>query len=91
MSLKKSYIALAWTRPVPWAGFASLSTDIDVAAGQSRTIRYQRDRSLTPLACLPGTVKHLYVKRIRSRIAGADGISSSQAGQQRPVSQLFSC
>lgn len=43
MSLKKSYIALAWTRPVPWAGFASLSTDIDVAAGQSRTIRYQRD------------------------------------------------
>lgn len=25
------------------AGFDSLSTDIDVAAGQSRTIRYQRD------------------------------------------------
>ena len=43
MSLKKSYVALAWTRPVPWAGFDRLSSDIDAAAMQSRTIRYQRD------------------------------------------------
>lgn len=43
MSLKKSYVALVWTRPVPWLGFDRLSPDIDVAATQSRTIRYQRD------------------------------------------------
>ncbi|MFT8355469.1 MAG: hypothetical protein ABF617_12855 [Gluconobacter japonicus] len=43
MPLKKSYVALAWTRPVPWAGFDRLSSDIDAAAMQSRTIRYQRD------------------------------------------------
>ncbi|MCH4091432.1 hypothetical protein [Acetobacter sp.] len=43
MPLHKSYVALTWTRPVPWAGFDTLSSDIDVAAQQSRTIRYQRD------------------------------------------------
>ncbi|KXV23121.1 hypothetical protein, partial [Gluconobacter oxydans] len=43
MSLKKSYVALAWTRPVPWLGFDRFSSDIDAAAMQSRTIRYQRD------------------------------------------------
>lgn len=43
MSLKKSYVALAWTRPVPWLGFDRLSSDIDAAAMKSRTIRYQRD------------------------------------------------
>ncbi|MFT9366610.1 MAG: hypothetical protein ABF572_13795 [Gluconobacter sp.] len=43
MPLKKSYVALAWTRPVPWVGFNQLSSDIDAAARQSRTIRYQRD------------------------------------------------
>ncbi|OUI80717.1 hypothetical protein HK22_04805 [Gluconobacter sp. DsW_056] len=43
MSLKKSYVALAWTRPVPWAGFNQLSSDIDAASVQSRTVRYQRD------------------------------------------------
>lgn len=43
MSLKKPYVALAWTRPVPWLGFDRLSSDIDAAAMKSRTIRYQRD------------------------------------------------
>ena len=43
MSLKKSYVALAWTRPVLWTGFDRLSSDIDAAAAQSRTIRYQWD------------------------------------------------
>ncbi|MBF0871521.1 hypothetical protein [Gluconobacter japonicus] len=43
MPLKKSYVALTWTRPVPWAGFDRLSSDINAAAKQSRTIRYQRD------------------------------------------------
>lgn len=40
---KQRFIGIYWTRPVPWAGFAELSPDIDVAVTQSRTIRYQRD------------------------------------------------
>ena len=39
----QTYVGIYWTRPVPRAGFVSLSTDVDVAAGQSLTIRYQRD------------------------------------------------
>lgn len=38
-----SYIGIYWTRPVPRAGFVTLSPDVDIAAMQSRTIRYQRD------------------------------------------------
>lgn len=38
-----AYIGISWTRPVPWAQFTTLSEDIDEAARQSRTIRYQRD------------------------------------------------
>lgn len=38
------FVGLSWTRPVPWRTFQRLSPDIDVAAQQSRTIRYQRDR-----------------------------------------------
>lgn len=37
------YAGIYWTRPAPRAGFVSLSADIDIAAGQSLTIRYQRD------------------------------------------------
>jgi hypothetical protein len=33
-----------WTLPVPWAGFTALSRDVDKAAAQSRTIRYQCER-----------------------------------------------
>jgi hypothetical protein len=36
-----SYVAFYWTRPVYWAGFARLDRDLDRAAAQSRTIRYQ--------------------------------------------------
>ncbi|MCV2891409.1 recombinase family protein [Ruegeria aquimaris] len=36
-------IGFYWTLPVPWAGFTSLSADPEEAAGQSRTIRYQRE------------------------------------------------
>lgn len=36
-------IGFYWTLPVPWAGFTSLSASPEDAAGQSRTIRYQRE------------------------------------------------
>jgi hypothetical protein len=36
-------VGFYWTLPVPWAGFNDLPADVDEAAGQSRTIRYQRD------------------------------------------------
>lgn len=39
----QQFVGLSWTRPVPWTKFQRLSPDIDVAAQQSRTIRYQRD------------------------------------------------
>lgn len=35
-------IGFYWTLPVPWAGFTTLSVNVDEAATQSRTIRYQR-------------------------------------------------
>lgn len=38
------YVGFYWTLPVPFANFTSLPQDVDAAAGQSRTIRYQRDR-----------------------------------------------
>lgn len=37
------YVAFYWTLPVPWAAFTALSGDVDKAAAESRTIRYQRD------------------------------------------------
>lgn len=40
---KPQYVAIAWTRPVNWAGFSDLPRNIDAAAEKSRTIRYQRD------------------------------------------------
>lgn len=42
MSSQK-YIGVYWTRPVPWAGFTTLSSDVEIAGNQSRTIRYQRE------------------------------------------------
>lgn len=42
MSMRR-YVGFYWTLPVPWAGFQSLPDDVDEAAEQSRTIRYQRD------------------------------------------------
>lgn len=35
-------IGFYWTLPVPWAGFTKLSANVEEAAAQSRTIRYQR-------------------------------------------------
>lgn len=42
MSIQQ-FVGVYWTRPVPWAGFTSLSSDVETAATQSRTIRYQRE------------------------------------------------
>ena len=39
----QKFIGVYWTRPVPWAGFTTLSRDVETAAKQSRTIRYQRE------------------------------------------------
>lgn len=41
--MRRNAVGFYWTLPVPWAGFTQLSSDIDSAAAQSRTIRYQRD------------------------------------------------
>ena len=38
------YIGFYWTLPVPFAGFTALPADIDAAAAQSRSVRYQRER-----------------------------------------------
>lgn len=38
-----NYVGFYWTRPVFWAGFNSLLTEVDDAAKASKTIRYQRD------------------------------------------------
>ncbi len=38
----RNAVGFYWTLPVPWAGFTELPTDIDAAAGASRTIGYQR-------------------------------------------------
>lgn len=39
----EKYFGFYWALPVPWAGFRKLPAEIDAAAAQSRTIRYQRD------------------------------------------------
>lgn len=39
------FIGFYWTLPVPWAGHQGLSPDVEEAAKQSRTIRYQRERA----------------------------------------------
>ncbi|MFQ6756838.1 hypothetical protein [Cereibacter sphaeroides] len=36
------HVGFYWTRPVFWAGFRQLDPSPEIAAGQSRTIRYQR-------------------------------------------------
>lgn len=51
--LIQNYIGVYWTRPVPWAGFTTLSSDVEIAATQSRTVRYQRE------------VARRYVKEVR--------------------------
>lgn len=40
---RKGYVGFYWTRPVPSVGFTRLSPNVDQAAQQSRTIRYQRE------------------------------------------------
>lgn len=40
----QKFIGISWTRPVPWAQFYGVDTDIERAAKQSRTIAYQRER-----------------------------------------------
>jgi hypothetical protein len=38
------YIGFYWTLPVPFVGFDRLSKDVDEAAAQSLSVRYQRER-----------------------------------------------
>lgn len=40
---RPQFVGFYWTFPVKWAGFTDLSSDVDEAARQSRTIRYQRE------------------------------------------------
>lgn len=40
----QKFVGISWTRPVPWAHFFGVDTDIEKAAQQSRTIAYQRER-----------------------------------------------
>ena len=39
----RNAVGFYWTLPAPWAGFTTISGNIDNAAKQSRTIRYQRE------------------------------------------------
>lgn len=39
----RRYVGFYWTLPLPTLGFVELSDDADVAAAQSRSIRYQRE------------------------------------------------
>ena len=55
---QQPYVGIYWTRPVPRAGFVSLSADVDVAAGQSMTIRYQRDLARRHVRLAHGTMVH---------------------------------
>ncbi len=41
--MAQGYFGFYWTLPVPWAGFTDVSPNVDEAATQSTTIRYQRD------------------------------------------------
>lgn len=43
-SVKRKAVGFYWTLPVPWVGFSGLSENIEEAAQQSRTIRYQMER-----------------------------------------------
>lgn len=43
MTVQRNFAGIYWTRPVPWANFRYLSEDVDIAATESRTIRYQRE------------------------------------------------
>lgn len=36
------YVGFYWTLPLPWKGFTKLSSNVEEAAAQSRTIQYQR-------------------------------------------------
>lgn len=42
IDLKRKAVGFYWTLPVPWAGFDKLPDNIELAAGASRTIRFQR-------------------------------------------------
>lgn len=53
---QQAYVGIYWTRPVPRAGFVSLSADVDIAAGQSLTIRYQRDLARRHVRLAHGTM-----------------------------------
>ncbi len=55
---QQPYVGITWTRPVPRAGFISLSSDVDVAAGQSLTIRYQRDLARRHVRSARGVMIH---------------------------------
>ena len=42
--MRQKAVGFYWTQPVPWAGFTRIDeNDVDKAASQSRTIRYQRE------------------------------------------------
>lgn len=53
---QQPYVGIYWTRPVPRAGFVRLSADVDLAAGQSLTIRYQRDLARRHVRSAHGTM-----------------------------------
>lgn len=53
---QQPYVGIYWTRPVPRTGFVSLSADVDIAAGQSLTIHYQRDLARRHVRSAHGTM-----------------------------------
>ena len=53
---QQAYVGIYWTRPVSRAGFVSLSADVDVAADESLTIRYQRDLARRHVRLAHGTM-----------------------------------
>lgn len=52
------FVAITWTRPVPWAGFTNLPRDAGEAAKASLTIRYQRALIARHVAERNGQIVH---------------------------------
>jgi hypothetical protein len=42
--VREAFVGFYWTRPVNLIGFRTLGDNADVAAAESRTIRYQKER-----------------------------------------------
>lgn len=67
------YSGFYWTLPVFWAGFRKLDPDATVAAGQSRTIWYQRERVMRWIRQTGGTL----VRETVAMEAAPDRVSSA--------------